>query len=811
MGSKKKNQRKSKKKSDDEQQLYDDDDDDERFQAASSRPQFAKPKEHSSKVVLDERFASVLTDPRFQLQQKDKYGRRGKQSAAAAENELSAFYTVERSEEEKGRAREHQEQSGQEKRAEQSVDSSGKEEEEEEEDAEEPQDPASRIAYLTALSRGELSASSSSDDDSASDSSDDSVDSDEEDPVYGSVGILDPSHKQEQDEVSITKESTKYMAVTNMDWENVRAVDLFAILSSFAPPGSVKRVQVFPSNFGIERMAQDALYGPTNLWKKKTQTEQSSARDDASSDESSASTEDEEDDNTRSSGDSDSEEEQSNQQPMLNIENDYVESDFDMEKLRAYEAAKLKYYFAVVEFTSSEHADVAYQEVDGMEFEHSSAALDMRAIPEGDLDGVRKDRQLRDEVTALPGNYEPPEFIINALQQSSVKCTWEDGDVDRERKLTGYGRGDPGHWSSLTEADDLRAYLASDVSSDDDDEEPGSDDEKPRKGASMRKLLGLDSSEDDMEDKAQSIDESSSDDSEEQEGEEEDDENALSKQVTFVPGKSDLEGKIRSKLEAKKEGIEELTPWQKFQLKRKEKRRERRQARRKKRSDLEQPEKSKPSDEGMYDSDPEFGEAEFEADDEGDDFFVEEGVSEKSKARDVQDKRKDRKAKGSTAPDGPSGAAPSTKEELELLLAGDDDEEDKKDYDMRGLQRIDKNKEKKLRGARKRKEAELVANVSGAGFEIDTKDSRFAAVLDGVDDRFGIDPTDPNFKETVAMRQILAEQTKRRKAKRSKHTEHEKVVPNVSAEAATTASSGGAAALSSLVMSLKSKVAKRTQ
>jgi hypothetical protein len=137
------------------------------------------------------------------------------------------------------------------------------------------------------------------------------------------------------------------------------------------------------------------------------------------------------------------------------------------------------------------------------------------------------------------------------------------------------------------------------------------------------------------------------------------------------------------------------------------------------------------------------------------------------------------------------------------------DEEDEKDYDMRGIRRIQKNKDKKLRGSRKRKETELAANVSGRDFKIDTKDQRFAAVLAGTDDRFGIDRTDPNFKGTDAMKEILAEQTKRRKAKKRKVTK-EQIAPDVTAVDGVEASSG-AAALSSLVTSLKSKVAKKTQ
>ena len=127
---------------------------------------------------------------------------------------------------------------------------------------------------------------------------------------------------------------------------------------------------------------------------------------------------------------------------------------------------------------------------------------------------------------------------------------------------------------------------------------------------------------------------------------------------------------------------------------------------------------------------------------------------------------------------------------------------------MRGIHRIQKNKNKKLRGSRKRKETELAANVSGRDFKVDTKDERFAAVLAGTDDRFGIDRTDPNYKETDAMKEILAEQTKRRKAKKRKEG-REHITPDVIA-AEGVENSCCAAALSSLVMSLKSKVAKKT-
>ena len=121
---------------------------------------------------------------------------------------------------------------------------------------------------------------------------------------------------------------------------------------------------------------------------------------------------------------------------------------------------------------------------------------------------------------------------------------------------------------------------------------------------------------------------------------------------------------------------------------------------------------------------------------------------------------------------------------------------------MRGLVRANKNKDKTFKGARKRKEANR-PDVVGKNFKMDTTDSRFAAVFEGEDDRFGIDRTDPSFKDTDAMQQVLSEQTQRRKRAR-------KSPSNVDVNQTGTDKSSGAKALSSLVKSLKSKVRNRS-
>ena len=136
---------------------------------------------------------------------------------------------------------------------------------------------------------------------------------------------------------------------------------------------------------------------------------------------------------------------------------------------------------------------------------------------------------------------------------------------------------------------------------------------------------------------------------------------------------------------------------------------------------------------------------------------------------------------------------------------------------MRGLEKLERHANKKLRGKRKRQLENLAANVSGQGFQVDTKDDRFSALLEGNDDRFGIDRTNPAFKETTAMKTLLEEQAKRRKKNRGKSSSKEKASDKKSKNQPSDGkgenksdswveSSSGAMELSSLVKSLQKKV-----
>ncbi|KAL3791139.1 hypothetical protein HJC23_000559 [Cyclotella cryptica] len=745
----------------------------------------------------------------------------------------------------------------------------------------ESNDMESRIAYLNALSRGEISVSSSdgdSDHDSGVDSSaeseqDSDYDSSASVDLYGKAGVFDPSYNQlpgdlgnahdDEDGVELTDCSTPYMAILNLDWTNIRAVDVYAMLQSFCPPGTLKKVEIYPSDFGMEMMEKERIQGPSGLWKKPKEHEKS--RDDVSESDETSGSEQSEGNESDSIGDNQSHESAAaetdednvsadEEEDIMNLNEataklyshfppqseviknsrksreDSDEEGFDREKLRAYEAAKLRYYFAIATFSSPSAAESVYNNVDGMEMEHSAAEIDVRALPADEYSETIKGRELRDQCDHLPGKYTPPDTVVAALRQSRVSCSWETGDSQREKKLTRYGMAKDA-WQALAEGDDIKFYLASDHSSanDDSDREDSESDEEATetldrskgKAAHMRSLLGLGGSDED-ENTANSSD-----------GGDEDSHSSSSsvysqsdrkgepseKQATFIPGKGSLEEKIRSKIQNTGGESEELTPFQKYLEKRKQKRKERREASRNKRRGVDDQKDEADENDGMYGYDPEFGVAKFSDDEasnggrgdekgaDSDDFFL--GGDSSNRSNTTSKKTKPEQLQKSSS----EAAQASTKEELELLIAGDDDEEHIKDYDMRGLAKLERHAGKKLKGKRKRQMETLAANVSGQEFQIDTTDDRFAVLLDGTDDRFGIDRTNPLYKETAAMKALLEEQTKRRKKSRGKkddttrnNEDKEELAEPVNGTGGWVESSNEAKALSSLVKSLQRKV-----
>ena len=58
-------------------------------------------------------------------------------------------------------------------------------------------------------------------------------------------------------------DETSRLAVVDLDWSRLRAVDIMAVLRSFLPKaGRITRVTVYPSDFGMQRMKEEAVLGP---------------------------------------------------------------------------------------------------------------------------------------------------------------------------------------------------------------------------------------------------------------------------------------------------------------------------------------------------------------------------------------------------------------------------------------------------------------------------------------------------------------------------------------------------------------------
>ncbi|KAL3525230.1 hypothetical protein ACH5RR_013602 [Cinchona calisaya] len=359
---------------------------DARFASLHSDPRFREPPKHKAKVVIDSRFNRMFTDKNFTTSKArtDKRGKTKKNDAAA--RSLKHYYRLE--------------------------DEEGAEERKFGEKLLESEDFESDSgSEREMVNEGRLKLESQSEEEESDDSTTSSSDSDEEETFV-----------QEENIPEIDKE-TRRVAVVNMDWSQVKAVDLYVVLSSFLPRGGhIMSVAVYPSEFGLKRMEEEAIHGPVGLF----------------------------DDDKKNNEDEDDEDE----------DEDEDDDEIDNEKLRAYELSRLRYYYAVVECDSIATADYLYRTCDGVEFERSSVKLDLRFIP----DSMEFKHQPRDVAKRAPEDYEGLDFQTRALQQSKINLTWDDDEPQRAKTLKRKFNDD-----QLAELE-LQEFLASDESDSNDSE-----------------------------------------------------------------------------------------------------------------------------------------------------------------------------------------------------------------------------------------------------------------------------------------------------------------------------------------------------
>ncbi|KAK6797962.1 hypothetical protein RDI58_005664 [Solanum bulbocastanum] len=430
---------------------------DSRFAALHSDPRFREPPQKKSKVTIDSRFNRMFTDKNF-ASSKAPTDIRGKPRKSSAKNPLNHYYHIEEEEEKQGEKQKRQKEKSKVLESESDDDSEEEEkqgekqkrqkekskvlESESDDDSEEEEEEETKSDSGTSEEEiedhklkkvGAVSSDSEEDEDeevgsdnslaSTSDSDSDSHSDDEMDEVSSEE---EDTFVQKEDVPEIDKE-TKRLAVVNMDWGRVKAVDLYMLLSSFLPRGGqITSVAVYPSDFGLKRMEEEAVHGPVGLF-----------------DEEKAKDEDSDDD----------------------------DEEMDNEKLRAYEMSRLRYYYAVVECDSSATADYLYKTCDGVEFERTSNKLDLRFIP----DSMEFKHQPRDIATEAPADYEGLDFHTRALQHSNIELTWDEDEPQRIRTLKR-------QFNDEQLADmELKEFLASDESGSDDSEEGDDTEDKSAK------------------------------------------------------------------------------------------------------------------------------------------------------------------------------------------------------------------------------------------------------------------------------------------------------------------------------------------
>jgi hypothetical protein len=301
---------------------------DARFSEVYSDPRFMTVPKKLKKVKIDDRFKAALKSKEFNLVQKvDKRGKR----VDRQDNTMANFYQLDSDEKPSDEEVEVEEKAG--KQANKYYDEEGKfkwdahssssEDEEEEEDGEEDNQQEDR----------------------------EHIDDDEDDEDLNVWEKLDKEEEEALKDDEEVEVGTR-LALQNMDWDNLTAVDILAMFSSLCKGDMlVTKVEIYPSLFGLEQMKNDTLYGPPKevfvddeeVAKKQKKKKKKATED------------------------------------PLEIEEEQV---FDQDQLRKYEIQKMKYYYAVIHCNTKATAEKLYNEYNNFEFELTNIRLNLAFIPD---------------------------------------------------------------------------------------------------------------------------------------------------------------------------------------------------------------------------------------------------------------------------------------------------------------------------------------------------------------------------------------------------------------------------------------------
>ncbi|CAH7681276.1 hypothetical protein PPACK8108_LOCUS13862 [Phakopsora pachyrhizi] len=234
----------------------------------------------------------------------------------------------------------------------------------------------------------------------------------------------DDEFDDQSDQESNRIHPTKRIAIVNLDWDNVKPIDIYKVFTSLVSQtgsstvqssskqsitkGQILKVSFYKSQFGKERMKKEDIEGPPREIFKKPDTQSTASRSYR----------------TLNNPDSD----------LGSDQDDLIEEDeggdFDEEALRRYQLERLRYFYAIVELDSVDASSHVFNEIDGTEFERTANVFDLSYVPD---DMTFDPDDLHDECVEDAIDYKPVDFSTDALRHSKVKLTWDAEDPHRAK------------------------------------------------------------------------------------------------------------------------------------------------------------------------------------------------------------------------------------------------------------------------------------------------------------------------------------------------------------------------------------------
>ncbi|EYC29895.1 hypothetical protein Y032_0005g2323 [Ancylostoma ceylanicum] len=187
--------------------------------------------------------------------------------------------------------------------------------------------------------------------------------------------------------------ATNRIAACNMDWNVVHCEDLMVLAKSFTPPGgSIRRITIYLSDFGAERLAEEDKHGPRLQLSK----------------------------------------------PIEEYEGDKIDDETKL-AMRKYQVEQLRYYYAIIECDSTETAVAIYDQCDGFQFEASNIKMDLRFVPEDmEFDASQTKERTKEELHEDDLNvakYKSKEKMKSAVAQTSARIGWDETEQLRQKKF----------------------------------------------------------------------------------------------------------------------------------------------------------------------------------------------------------------------------------------------------------------------------------------------------------------------------------------------------------------------------------------